>query len=90
MSLKKERLKQLAKPEENQKPWIIGGYIFSFLGGFLGMIIGYFLWTSKKTLPNGERVHSYIEKDRKHGKYIFYIGVIIFPISLIFKVLAEL
>jgi hypothetical protein len=89
LSLKNERLKQLAKPEENQKPWIIVGYLFSILGGFLGMIIGYFLWTAKKTLPNGEKVYSYLEKDRIQGKYIFYIGVIIFPISLLFKILAE-
>ena len=47
-SLKNERLKDLAKPEENQKPWIITGYAFAILGGFLGLIIGYFLWTAKK------------------------------------------
>jgi hypothetical protein len=49
-SLKKERLKALAKPEEHQKLWIIAGYLFSVLGGFIGLIIGYFLWTSKKNL----------------------------------------
>jgi len=48
-SLKKERLKILAKPEENQKPWIIAGYIFSLLGGGIGIVIGYSLWKSKKT-----------------------------------------
>jgi hypothetical protein len=51
-SLKNQRLIELAKPETNQKPWIISGYIFALLGGFLGLIIGYFLWTSQKTLPN--------------------------------------
>ena len=85
-SLKNERLKELAKPEGNQKPWIIGGYVFSFLGGFLGLIIGYFLWTSKKTLPNGEKVYSYSANDRKHGKYIFYIGLIITPITSFLKI----
>lgn len=88
-SLKKERLKDLAKPEENQRPWIIAGYIFSVLGGFLGIIIGYFLWTSKKTLPNGQKVFSYTENDRKQGKYIFYIGLIITPISIFSKVISE-
>ena len=86
-TLKNERLKDLAKPEGNQKPWIISGYIFSILGGFLGLIIGYSLWTSKKTLPNGQKVNSYSENDRMHGKYIFYIGLIIAPIALILKVL---
>ena len=88
-SLKNGRLKDLAKPEGNQKPWIIAGYIFSLLGGFLGLIIGYFLWTSRKTLPNGQKVYSYSANDRKHGKYIFYIGLIIAPIALILKVVGQ-
>jgi hypothetical protein len=88
-SLKNERLKDLAKPEGNQKPWIIGGYVFSILGGFLGLIIGYFLWTSKKTLPNGQKVYSYSENDRKHGKYIFYIGLIIAPTAMLLKVVSK-
>ncbi|MGO4913832.1 hypothetical protein [Leeuwenhoekiella sp. W20_SRS_FM14] len=88
-SLKNERLKDLAKPEENQKPWIIAGYIFSHLGGFLGLIIGYFLWTSKKALPNGQKVYSYSANDRKHGKYIFYIGLIIAPTALLLKVVGQ-
>ena len=85
-SLKKQRLEDLAKPDENQKPWIIAGYVFALLGGFLGLIIGYFLWTSKKTLPNGQKVYSYSSNDRKHGKYIFYIALIIFPSALLLKV----
>ncbi|MCL6264879.1 hypothetical protein [Flagellimonas myxillae] len=89
-SLKNERLKQLAKPEESQRPWIIAGYVFAFLGGFLGLIIGYFLWTAKKTLPNGQKVHSYSEKDRKQGKYIFYIALIIFPVALILRAISGL
>lgn len=87
-SLKKERLQILAKPEEPQKSWITVGYIFSILGGFLGIIIGYLLWTSKKTLPNGERIYSYNENDRKHGKTIFILGLIIFPLELLVKILS--
>ena len=89
-SLKLKRLKELAKPDGNQKGWIIAGYIFAFLGGFLGLIIGYFLWTSKKTLPNGQKVYSYYPKDRKNGKYIFYISLIIFPISFLIKILGKI
>lgn len=88
-SLKNERLKDLAAPEGNQKPWIIAGYIFSFLGGLIGLVIGYFLWTAKKTLPNGQKVYSYAENDRKHGKKIFYIGLIIIPIWIMIRVLLE-
>ncbi len=88
-SLKNERLKDLAKPEGNQKPWIIGGYTFAILGGFLGLIIGYFLWTSKKTLPNGQKVYSYSVNDRKHGKYIFYISLIIAPTAMLLRVVGQ-
>nr|WP_321243834.1 hypothetical protein [uncultured Psychroserpens sp.] len=84
-TLKKERLEDLARPEENQEAWIIIGYVFAFIGGLLGLIIGYFLWTSTKTLPNGQKVYSYSSKDRKHGKYIFYIGLIIAPTALLLR-----
>ncbi len=89
-TLRNERLKQLAKPEESQRPWIATGYFFALLGGFIGLIIGYFLWTAKKTLPNGEKVYAYAEKDRKHGKYIFYIGLIIFPSALAIRAFANI
>jgi len=87
-ALKKERIKDLSKPEENQKPWIIAGYLFAVLGGFLGLIIGYSLWTSKKRLPNGQRIYSYLPNDRNHGKYIFFIGLVVFPIGLLLKTLS--
>ncbi|RKR10519.1 hypothetical protein C8C83_2196 [Flavobacterium sp. 90] len=88
-SLKKERLKTLAKPEENQKAWIIAGYVFALLGGGIGIVIGYSLWRSKKTLPNGERIYSYNAEDRKNGQRIFLISIIIFPIALIIKILSN-
>ncbi|WP_179349512.1 hypothetical protein [Winogradskyella pacifica] len=89
-SLKNERLKQLAEPEGNQKPWIIAGYFFAVLGGFLGLIIGYFLWTSKKTLPDGQKIHTYAENDRRHGKYIFYISLVIAPTTILFRVVSQI
>lgn len=89
-TLREERIQSLAKPDENQKPWIIAGYIFSVLGGFLGLIIGYFLWTSKKTLPNGQKVYSYLEEDRVQGKYIFYIGLVVTPILFVLKFFSPL
>ncbi|MEP7095275.1 MAG: hypothetical protein ABI793_14530, partial [Flavobacterium sp.] len=89
-ALKKQRLDLLTKPEEDQKSSIMAGYIFAILGGFLGILIGYSLWTSKKTLPNGQKVYSYNEKDRVHGKNIFYIGLIILPFYIIIRILTQL
>jgi hypothetical protein len=89
-ALKKQRIELLAKPEENQKSWIMAGYIFAILGGLLGIFIGYSLWTSKKSLPNGQKVYSYNEKDRAHGKNIFYIGLIILLFYVIIRFLTQL
>lgn len=86
-ALNNKRLNELSKTEENQKPWIIAGYIFAFLGGFLGLIIGYVLMTSKKNLPNGQRIHSYNSVDRKHGKTIFYIGIVLLPFYILLRIL---
>ena len=89
-ALKKQRLESLAKPEGNQKPWIVAGFTFAVLGGFLDIIIGYSLWTSKKSLPNGQRVYSYSDADRAQGKNIFYIGLVLLPIYLILRVASQL
>lgn len=75
-SLNKRRLEDLSKPSEGQKLWIYVGYGISFLGGMAGVIIGWYLWKSMKTLPNGHKVPMYREKDRLDGKSIFYLGII--------------
>ncbi len=77
-SLKKQRLKELAKPEENQKLWIYIGYIVAILGGLLSIFIGWHLLSYKKTLPDGNRVYGYSASDRKHGNKIFILGIISF------------
>jgi hypothetical protein len=85
--LKKQRIAELAKPEENQKGWIYAGYIMAFLSGFLGFFIGWHLLTHKKTLPNGDRVYSYSPSDRRHGNRILVIGSICFVFWVILKIL---
>ena len=84
--LKKQRLEELAKPEENQKAWIYAGYITAVLGGFLGIFIGWHLSTYKKTLPNGDRVYGHSQSDRKHGNRILIIGVICFFVGLTYRI----
>ena len=86
-ALKEQRIIDLAKPEENQVTWIIAGYFFAIIGGLLGIIIGYSLMNSKKTLPNGVQVYSYNNKDRKHGKNIFYIEIIVIILFTFVKIL---
>jgi hypothetical protein len=85
-ALKQERIKELSKPDKHQGKWIVIGYILSLMGGLLGIFIGWYLWTMKKTLPNGEKIYVYSENDRKHGRRIFVIGMVLFPTTLLIKV----
>ena len=86
-SLRIDRMDELAKPEESQKTWISLGYVFAFLGGAIGMFIGWHLSRYKKTLPNGERVYAYSPSDRNHGAKIFIIGIICFVVGMALRLL---
>ncbi|MGJ8684071.1 MAG: hypothetical protein ACSHWW_05590 [Nonlabens sp.] len=77
-ALRKTRLDELSQPEKSQKAFIYAGYIFALLGGFIGMIIGYMLWTSKKTLPDGKQIFNYSAKDRRQGLTLFIVSVVFF------------
>ena len=85
--IKRQRIIELSKPEEGQKGYIILGYITAFLGGLLGIFIGWHLLTYKKTLPNGNRIYAYSENDRKQGNRILTIGYIFLAFWLIIRIL---
>lgn len=80
-----ETMQKLAEPEKSQSFTLLLGYLFSVFGGFIGIILGYMIWTATKTLPDGRRVYSYSAKDRAQGKLIFYLGLIIFPLTFLFR-----
>ena len=65
--------------------WIIFGYVAALIGGFIGILLGYSLWLSKKKLPNGSKVPAYNEEIRKHGRIIFYLGIIMFAVLSILR-----
>lgn len=83
--IREERLNILKKEEPTQTSWIIFGYISSLLGGLLGILIGWYLFTYKKTLPNGERVYVYSENDRNQGRIICFLGIGILIFFVIYK-----
>ncbi|WP_184543962.1 hypothetical protein [Mucilaginibacter sp. FT3.2] len=84
--LKNERLEELKAPEPSQSGWIVIGYIFALMGGVLGIFTGWYLATSKKTLPNGERVYSFNENDRQQGKWILYIAIAVTVICVVYRI----
>lgn len=84
-SLKTLRVDHLAKPEEGQTPWVLLGYISALFGGVLGVIIGYSLWRSKKSLPDGSKVNSYSERNQNQGKNIFVMGIVMAIVFLLLR-----
>ena len=86
-NIKKNRIVELSQPERSQRTYIIIGYITAILGGFLGIFIGWHLFTFKKTLPNGNRIYAYSDNDRKHGNRILIIGGIFLVIWLLYRFL---
>jgi hypothetical protein len=52
-------------------------YSFSYLIVTISGLIGSTIYKSRKTLPNGEVVFSYEEYDRKNGKILMYISIIV-------------
>lgn len=86
-SIREERIKKLKQPEPSPTLWIFLGYVFALMGGIIGVFIGRHLHAHKKTLPNGEMVFAYSERDRKHGRNMFYIATVLFVLGLFFGIM---
>lgn len=86
-SIRQQRIDDLLQPAPAQTGFIILGYLSNVLGGLLGVAIGYHLNTSKKTLPNGDQVYAFQEKDRRHGKRMFFLGLAIFIPLVIIRII---
>ena len=81
-----DRNDEPATPEPYHKAWIYFGYFSAIVGGLFGIIIGWYLYYSKKKLPDGKSVYSYREWERIHGKQILLLGGILLPIWLMIKI----
>jgi len=82
-----ERFKILSEPDKKTSLWVILGYISAFMGGAFGLFIGFHLMNHKRTLPNGDKIFDYSERDRKQGQIIVIISAIMFSLTLILRVL---
>ncbi|MDB4918901.1 hypothetical protein [Mucilaginibacter sp.] len=95
--IEEKRIEELKEPEPSQLTWVILGYLIAigslampFFISIIGLFIGWYLKSSKKTLPNGERVYEYSERDRWHGAVMFYISVVALILSVIYRVTREI
>lgn len=87
--IEEKRIEQLKQPDKPQTNWIIIGYLAAVLGGIFGIFIGWHLKNYKKTLPDGNRVYEYSERDRLHGSIIFYLSILFLISWIIFRVKTE-
>jgi hypothetical protein len=83
--LKERRINELAVPERISSTYIAGGYIASLLLPFAGLIMALVLVTAKKTLPDGQRMYTYSEADRKHGRIMLALSIVLCSIGVVFK-----
>jgi len=89
-AINEHRLDELKKPEPPQTFWVTVGYVIAitsimlpFFVCVIGLFIGWYLSTFKKTLPDGERIFGYNESDRINGKRIFNLSIIVFVLNVI-------
>ncbi|WP_051568694.1 hypothetical protein [Crocinitomix catalasitica] len=80
-----KRDSELSAPEKGPSFTVLAGYFFGIAGGLLGILIGWSLWKSKKTLSNGEKVYVYVEEQRANGKIIFYMSFFVLITFLTFR-----
>jgi hypothetical protein len=64
-------------------------YLISIFFSPIGILFGIAIASLKKTLPSGERVYTYNEKDRTHGRNIIIISSVLTIVWFYFKFLAN-
>jgi hypothetical protein len=85
----RDRIEELSQPVGGHWIQISLGYICAVAGGLIGILIGWFLWKSTKTLPNGEKIFMYAETQRSHGKIIFMVSAVTLPLYTIIILLLQ-
>ena len=87
--IRRQRISELSKQNPYPGHWIIAGYVFSILGGLIGVFIGLMLIWDTKKLPGGAKIYAYDSKARRHGKMILAVGLIMLILTIIFDKLEE-
>jgi len=82
---RKFAIEQLEKGKEGEQIYIILGFISAFLGGLIGIIMGYTYSQSKQSTNSGETYYTYNENTRKKGTLMMIVGFFVLVLSLIWK-----
>ena len=80
---KQNRLDILSQPEAVTSTHVKTAYMFCFLGGVIGIMMGRHINSYKKTLPNGAKVFTYDADSQRKGKSIAYFGIVCLVVEVI-------
>ena len=64
------------EPEVAGKGLLIAGWIFAFLGGLIGIVIGSIIWNGTVKLSDGTKVPKYDEASQAKGKTITIFAIV--------------
>ena len=76
--LEAARLSELKQQKEASPLLIKAGYALALATGIFGVMIGWILMTSQRTLPDSSRQALFGEKTTTNGRWIFLLGVVCF------------
>jgi hypothetical protein len=77
--------KLVEKGEPGDSTFIIIGFIFALLGGFLGIVAGFVYSRSKHKSLSGNSYYVYDQRTRDFGSAMIFIGIAVFILSLVIK-----
>ncbi|MBL3655336.1 hypothetical protein [Fulvivirga sediminis] len=75
-SSREEKIRQLEKGTEPSGIIYYFMWAFALLGGYIGIIAGYFYWRVKIKGFDGKRYYMYSRRYRNQGYYMFMLGVV--------------
>jgi len=75
----------LEQGRKGNEVYLILGFISAFLGGIIGIIVGYTFSQSKLYGPSGERFYTFDKQTRDKGRIMMTIGVFVFLIIMTWK-----
>ena len=76
------RVAKLKQGSPASKAFILSGWVFAILGGFIGIAIGHSLKSGKIKVPEGEFL-KYDKESREVGGKIFHVGALVAVVLLV-------